>query len=213
MKKILSYIIPVIHKEKSDISGSLEVIWYKGKKQLGSQGINYSFGNLQKVLAQGLSQMNFDKSRETLLLGLGGGSVIYSLREDFDYHNKITAVELDPKAIKLAQTEFGIESGPNLLIEQADAFDYVPICLQKFGLIIIDIFINIEVPEKFFSTRFWDALITLLHSNGVVLFNAGLEPKTDKRMDTLQKRYAEKLNFRRLDSPIEHNRLWEISLK
>jgi tRNA A58 N-methylase Trm61 len=76
-----------------------------GKKVLDSQNPNYPYGSLQKLLSYGLSQLDISVNSEILLLGLGGGSIIQTLRNTFDHHGKITAVEIDEVVIEIAKND------------------------------------------------------------------------------------------------------------
>ena len=85
MKKILSYIWPVTRKFPSEFNGTLEISYVNGKKVLDTKNANYSYGSLQKILEIGLTKVNLKSVENLLLLGLGGGSIIQSLRETFEY--------------------------------------------------------------------------------------------------------------------------------
>jgi spermidine synthase len=171
VKKLASYIFPFSKKIFSEINGLLEVNWVNGKKVLDSPNANYSFGNLQKVLHFGLSKV-FNKSiHNILVLGMGGGSVIHSLRNDFNYSSKITAVEIDPVVYQLAQTEFGIVASLDLILVLQDAKDYMQNNKEKFDLLMIDIFIDTEVPTPFMEKEFWTNIHKAMNPNAKVIFN------------------------------------------
>ena len=134
MKKLLSYIIPLTKKRISDFSGTLEITLINGNKVLDSVNANYSYGSLQQILEYGITkaEINFENIGQLLILGLGGGSVIKSLREKFRYLNKIDAVEIDQKIIAIAQKEFDIKSSDYLNIINEDAFSFVFNCCQYY---------------------------------------------------------------------------------
>ena len=137
---------------------------------------------MQRILETGLSQIDLKKVDSVLLLGLGGGSVVTSLREKFGYSHLIHAVELDAKVIEIAEKEFSISSADNLKIENCDALDFVTNCTHQFDLIIVDIFIDDKVPEAFYSIKFCEQLSTLMSSKSVLIFNLGLgESNKNKR--------------------------------
>ncbi len=54
-------------------------------KVLSSSHANYSYGALQRVLEYGLKQIDMRDVKNILLLGLGGGSVIETLRRDLEF--------------------------------------------------------------------------------------------------------------------------------
>lgn len=179
MKKILSYIWPITRKFPSEFNGTLEISYVNGKRVLDTKNANYSYGSLQKILEIGLTKVNLKSVENLLLLGLGGGSIIQSLRETFEYQKNIIAVEIDPEIIKLAKDEFGISPSNTLQIVQADAFEYVKTSKNKFQLIIIDLFIDTTVPSKFFKKEFCDNVSKLISINGELVFNIGVNLEKD----------------------------------
>src|SRR5699024_10391620 len=88
-KKWLSNYRPQSHYFSSAISEELEVVWVKGKKLLNSKGANYSYGGLQEVLDYGLDSIPMNNINNVLVLGMGGGCVVDSLRNKYDYHGPI----------------------------------------------------------------------------------------------------------------------------
>ncbi|MBU2926910.1 spermidine synthase [Winogradskyella psychrotolerans] len=185
MKQLLSYIYPVTKKINSEYSGTLEITWYNGKKHLNSKNANYSYGSLQRILKYGLEKIELSKINSILVLGMGGGSVIQTLRTDFNYNNTIEAVELDPVIIDIAKSEFGIEENQHLKIHCADAFNFVEDNIKVFDLIIIDLYIDLSVPDKFLSTAFWDHVLTSKSSKGTLLFNASVKEFDLDKVKTL----------------------------
>lgn len=199
MKKTFSYLWPLIKKYDTKYSGTVEVTWLNGKKILDSKNANYSYGSLQRVLDFGLTHVKADRSADVLVLGLGGGSVIHLLRNKFNYYGKITAVEIDPQIIDLAVKEFGIKEHNPLDILCEDAMSYVRETTSKFGLIIIDIFIDVKVPEQFYSTEFWKNIPKLLDKEGTVLFNAGIYAANQEETNQLLKEMQPEMTFTKLD--------------
>lgn len=182
MKKIFSYIYPVTKKIASKFSGDLEITWYNGKKHLNTKNANYSYGSLQKILKIGLQKIDLQHCNEILVLGMGGGSVIKTLRDDFNYLNKITAVEIDPVMIKIANEEFDISESKNLNIICDDAQLFMQLNTLKFDLIIVDLYIDTKVPSPFLEIPFWQHLI---NSSSTILCNASLELKDENKIKSI----------------------------
>lgn len=170
-----------------------------GKKVLDSQNPNYPYGSLQKLLSYGLSQLDISVNSEILLLGLGGGSIIQTLRNTFDHHGKITAVEIDEVVIEIAKNEFNITGNHNLEINCEDAFFYVDHCVLQFEIIIINIFIDNQVPEQFYESQFWKNLIPLLKPDGQVVFNAGINLKKNIKIESLKSIVKPDIEFSQYD--------------
>jgi spermidine synthase len=207
MKKSLSYLWPLSKKFESHYSGKLEVTWTNGRKVLDSANANYSYGALQEVLDRGLAEIHSDRAAPVLLLGLGGGSAISLLRNKYGYYGKITAVELDSAIIEIAINEFGIEAHQPLELVCADAEQYVQSATDKFGLIIIDLFIDLQVPEQFFSDDFWRNIESLLQPGGKVLFNGGVNSAHEEQIEYLLKNDSLGLDFRKKEEVYGSNTL------
>ncbi|RXJ52682.1 spermidine synthase [Gelidibacter gilvus] len=174
MSKILSYLYPITKKIQSEFSGILEITWYNGKKHLNTKNANYSYGSLQRILKFGLEHIDLNKVNSVLLLGLGGGSVVETLRQDFSFSKHITAVDIDPTIIEIAKNEFQLKEDEHLKIVCADALDFMRLNSTQFDLIIIDLFIDTEVPKAFLAIPFWKDIIKASSTNGTILFNASL---------------------------------------
>ena len=180
MARLLSYLYPVTKKVPSDYSGTLEITWYNGKKHLNTKNANYSYGSLQKILKFGLDKIEIQRVNSILLLGLGGGSVVETLRKNFSYSKIITAVDIDPVVIEIAKNEFNLKTDEHLEIICGDALEFMQINTEQFDLIIIDLFIDIVVPEEFLKIPFWMNVMRSSSVNGAILFNASLEKTKSK---------------------------------
>lgn len=173
--KIASYFIPVTsHTYESDISGTIEITWFNGKKMVDTKNANYSYGALQKILHFGLNQIHMKEVNSILLLGMGGGSVIETLRNHFNYTKPVTAIELDETMITIAAKEFGIKNSDALQIIHANAFEFLEQTHHKYDLVIIDLFIDTEVPEAVYSSTFFNSVNKCLNTKGQFIFNAAL---------------------------------------
>ena len=196
MKKYLSYIWPITKKVPSDHSGMVEITWYNGRKMLNSKSANYSYGNLQKVLNHGLAIADLVNIKGVLILGMGGGSIIQSLRNKYQYNGNIHAVEIDARIIELAKIEFGISESDNLAIENADAFEFVQKRRSSFDLIVVDLFIDRKVPTIFYGKEFFHNLIKLVNQGGSVLFNSGINLTADHPATEMINRFQNEVGFR-----------------
>jgi len=171
-----------------------------GKKVLDSEMANYSYGSLQRILDYGLSKIYFDSKATILLLGMGGGSVIETLRRQYNHSGQITAIEIDPVIIKLAKEEFDIIQSNNLSIVADDASHFITNCKKAFDLVIIDIFIDLKVPNKFYGIEFWDSLTKRVKPKGNILFNAGIQLENDANIQSIIRAYSEDIEFQLHDN-------------
>ena len=207
MKKFLSYPWPLTKTYDSNYSGKLEVSWINGRKVLDSKSANYSYGALQEVMDLGLAKIRADRAAPVLVLGLGGGSVIPLLRNKYGYYSKITAVEIDSAVIEIAEKEFGVGEYGHLKIICADAEKFLKSTTEKFGLIIIDLFLDLHVPEEFFSVPFWQSISGLLEEGGKVLFNAGINSAHEEQIERLLKNQSSGIIFRKEEDVYGSNTL------
>ena len=145
------------------------------KKHLNTENANYSYGSLQKILKTGLKKLDLDNYKDILILGMGGGSVLKTLRKKFLYKNNIVAVEIDPVMIQIAKEEFGISQANNLEIICDDATHFISANKKQYDLIIIDVFIDTKIPSPFFEIDFWQDVVKAGKSKGSILFNADLD--------------------------------------
>jgi spermidine synthase len=171
LQKIISYVYPLTKKFKSDFNGDLEVTIIDGRKVLDSANANYSYGSLQRILKFALQQISLAEVNNVLLLGLGGGSVIETLRQEIGFPGHIVAVDIDPVIIKIAHDEFGVINSGKLQITCADALDFVRTAKARYDLIIVDLFIDTKIPDKFLLLDFWQNVQRRMSLQGTIIFN------------------------------------------
>ncbi|RPD49833.1 methyltransferase domain-containing protein [Hymenobacter sediminis] len=172
LRRWLNQAVPRSRRIKSVHSGVLEVTWQEGRKVLNSAHANYSYGPLHKVMRYGLLFTEPTTAGAILVLGLGGGSVVHMLRHEYQAPGPITAVELDPVVIRVAAEEFNIQPDATLHIACADAFAWVATApAAGFGLIVVDLFIDLDLPAGLYTADFWQQLWRLLRPGGFVVFN------------------------------------------
>jgi spermidine synthase len=173
--KVISYIYPIKFKTfESDISGTLELTYYNGKLVLDTQNTNYSYGNLQKILEKSIDKIYVNdllQFKRILILGVAGGSIIQSLYTKYKYKNVIDAIDIDPLILTIAANHFNLNQFKNCNLIVADAQKYVEECKEKYGLIIIDLFIDDQIPEFVYHKSFINHVKLLLELNGYIIFN------------------------------------------
>jgi spermidine synthase len=185
MKKLLSYLFPFRKKIQSQHNGTLELTYVNGQYLLDSEQTNYSYGSLQKILETGLNHLHPLTNEPTLLLGLGGGCLVESLRKKWNYTGHITAVEVDEVILNLAKNTFDVQNYQPIELVLADANGYMENNSKKFGLIVVDIFIDTLVPPIFYSEKFALLLERALQRNGHLLINLGFERNVNTQNNEL----------------------------
>ena len=171
----VSFLFPQkIEVRKSSVSGDLEINYSNGKYVLDTVNVNYSFGGLHRIFQKAFAQFNVKERniKNVLILGFGSGSVASILQKEYKMDVSITGVEKDEEVIGLAKKYFAIDEYKNLTLSCADAYDFVLIpTLVSFDLIVIDVFIDLVVPEKFQDEKFISAIGKLLSVNGILFYN------------------------------------------
>lgn len=95
------------------------------------------------------------------------------------------AVDIDPVIIEIARQEFALDSYADTEIVCQDAYDYVQETAQKYGLVIIDLFIGNKVPEKFYDDTFWEGVLRLLTPKGQIIFNTMIQTTNQELFQTI----------------------------
>jgi spermidine synthase len=179
MARILKFISSffftyTIEEKKSDVSGKLEVLYTNGKLVLDTSNANYSFGGLHTVFQKAFGQFGI-KDREiknVLILGFGCGSVASILQKEYGKNVEITGVEKDKEVIELAKKYFFLDKYKNLSLHCADGYDFVlNTALPSFDLIVVDIFVDLIVPEKIQEEEFISSLNKVISPNGILFYN------------------------------------------
>ena len=163
-----------IEERKSEVSGTLEVIYTKGKYVLDTANVNYSFGGLHEVFQKTFDRFGIRerKIKNALILGFGSGSVTSILQNEYGKDLEITGIEKDSEVINIAKKYFSVNKYKKLTLHRADAYDFVQSSsLPCFDLIIMDVFVDLIVPEKFQDENFISALGKILSPEGILFYN------------------------------------------
>ena len=182
-KKWLSYLLEQhIESVEGNLNPSLHVSLVNGRYQLSTDTAVYSFDDLYDNFTTAFQQTNFDtfKPKSVLLLGLGLGSVPYILETTYGIKPVYTAVELDEAVIYLAEKYrlSGLDAPVQCIA--ADAEIFVSICTERFDFIVIDLFVDDQIPEAFLDAEFMLRIKELLAKEGLVMFNHMAMTKVQK---------------------------------
>jgi spermidine synthase len=195
---------------ESNVSGRLEVWMVNGNLVLNSAHANQSFDSLHDVFSSVFEEINLQHQpiRNVLLLGLGAGNIPAIIEEELVMHCKITAIEKDPLMIELGNKYFDLQRFKHLTIVLDDAYHYVKNCKQRFGLIIIDLFVDNYVPDPFTSEDFLKELGDLLHPEGFVLFNMIVQtPQQLEQLKRVQHFFNRQEGVTKILEPIASNKV------
>lgn len=168
------FFIHSIEEKQSEISGKLEVLYTNGKYVLDTANVNYSFGGLHTIFQKAFGQFGIKnrKIKNVLILGFGGGSVANILQEEYGKDIEMIGVEKDKIVVELAKKYFSLDKYKNLNLHCEDAYDFIlNSSPSAFDMIVLDIFVDLLVPEKFQDANFLSALNKLLSPEGILFYN------------------------------------------
>lgn len=182
----------IVEATTGKVSSYLEVTKYQGKYQLNSLNVNYSYGSLHTIFERLFIKIKIDQYdfSNILILGMGAGSVISLLRKTHNIKVPITAIENDSVVIELSKKYFDIGKYSNLEIINSDAFDFVSNTQNQYDLIIIDLFIDNEVPMIFSGDEFLQGIKKITTNNSCIIYNKMTElPLHKKEMVELYRNF------------------------
>lgn len=156
-----------------------------GKKVLNSPNANYSFGSLQRVFEMALKEVALDLKDEhsVLILGFGAGSLVQTLRNDYDFKGKITGVENDETVIRIDEKHFS-EYLLNVELVEDDALKYLQGDSGGYDFVFVDLFIDKEVVEGCLQEGFIGRLAQLLNPGGMIFHNLMLHLSELQEVET-----------------------------
>lgn len=179
---------------KSMVGPDIEVCLINGRYQINAGSVNYSFGPLHDAFRRYFRKdpLLIEKGAPVLILGFGGGSVAVILREELGLSNPITGVELDGSMLQAGREHFGIGRIQDLEIHQMDALMYIWQCVHLYALIVVDIYVDENVPPEFESREFIAELKRCLLPGGKVVFNKLVsDEKTRNERNAIEVLFAE----------------------
>ena len=163
----------LIEKLTSDLNPVLEVIRVGEKTLLNSSNTNYSYGGLHQVFQKAFKKIKPDerKIEHALILGFGAGSIATILREELLIECHITGVENDPEVIRLGKKYFDTARFHHLEIVEMDAAEYIRGKKLQYDFIVVDVYVDFEVPDSCQTIEFVTNMNNALRPGGMILFN------------------------------------------
>jgi spermidine synthase len=200
LKYFLSFILDVkIETTESILNPFLQVVIRNGRLLLNTYNANYSYGSLQDAFRFVFKKIKIEdkKIKDILVLGFGCGSVAALFN---GYKNvEITGVEADEKVLALYEKYFIEEITSELILVEAFSEDYVTTITKTYDLIIVDVFIDIEIPSSIKESSFYKPLQNRLNKNGILIFNfIVLNEKEQIEFEKIEDYF--KLNYRRVET-------------
>jgi spermidine synthase len=109
------------------------------------------------------------RPRRALVLGLGGGTVVYLLHRRFG-PVAVVGVEQDEQVLALAGEAFGLDL-PGLEIVQDDAFTFVVRCRERFDYLCVDLYQGAELQRGILARPFLRRLKALATPGAEIALN------------------------------------------
>lgn len=103
-----------------------------------------------------------------LIIGLGGGTIPYQL-ESMYKSASIDVVEIDEAIILLYRIFIGKELKSRIIA--GDGIEYMESHNSEYDLVILDAYIDDNMPDEFFSGKMVDAAYNALKEKGVLAIN------------------------------------------
>lgn len=172
--KLVSWLYPVrLEKVKGELGHELEVNINNGKIVLDTATVNYSYGSLQDIFDYAFTRTElYDKPIHSALIpGFGSGSVSHLLHQKCDPEISVTGIEADREVIRLAKKYFPEANNSHVRIVHSDASEYVTRLSDNFDLVVVDVFVNDEVPAACQSVDFFMQLKSHLNMQGKIYVN------------------------------------------
>ncbi|MBI2414436.1 fused MFS/spermidine synthase [candidate division WWE3 bacterium] len=173
----------LLYKAPSQINGEIEVYQVGHTRKLSVnntiQSINWdSPSSMNRVWGRIVEEVKerMPHAKNILMFGLGGGTVFHLFAKKMPGVN-LTAVEIDPVMIDVAQKFFDLEQIPNLTIVNDDALRVISeperyeFKEDTFDVLIVDIFCGDKYPDLGKSGTFFAGIKWFLKDGGLVLFN------------------------------------------
>lgn len=205
-RRWISWFWPITTERSEGLFGTLDVRWELGRKVLNTANANQSFGSLHRVWTVVLRHLDLKRKppRSVLLLGLGGGSAVHILRDELHLSCPITAVELDPAMIDLGKRHFGLDRWADLSIVQGDATIQVHALRERYDLVLVDLFDDLDLARGVDHGGFAHGLRERCEYGGTLCFNTvshddASEARCDRVKTQLERVFSEVEEFRTED--------------
>ena len=193
MGKIENFLsgVKILEEVESPINGKLTIIrdlaW---GVHIKGGGLTQSGGVVEKVWNTSLKETKKIKREvnKCLILGLGGGGIAKVLKKQWRVP-KITGVEIDPIMIDMGEKYMGLKKD-EIEIVMEDAMKFVKGKInggEKYDLILVDMYVEDNIPEKFTTPAFYDMTKKLLEKDGVTVFNRLYYGEKRKQSDKAHK--------------------------
>ncbi len=106
----------------------------------------------------------------TLVIGLGGGSLVKRMWRDYAPMH-VDAVELDPAVVDLAYDYFMLPDDDRIVVYAEDGRDFLRLTDATYDIIVIDAFDDDHIPRHLMTEEFLRECRDRLSADGVIAYN------------------------------------------
>ncbi len=109
------------------------------------------------------------KDPSVLMIGLGGGALVYQVRKIFGKNVKFDIVEISKSSLELSKKFYPEIINENIYLD--DGYNFVKNTNKKYDMIILDAYSNSKIPEQFLTENFSKNVSRILKDNGLLAIN------------------------------------------
>lgn len=110
------------------------------------------------------------QATRTLVLGLGGGSVVKRMWRDYPWMH-LDVVEIDAEVVEIARHFFALPDHDRINVVVADGRDFVRATTATYDIIVIDAFDDDRMPRPLVTEEFMREMRDVLSPQGVIAYN------------------------------------------
>jgi spermidine synthase len=105
-----------------------------------------------------------------LVIGLGAGSQVKAMREDFP-EISVDGIEIDPKVVEAGKKYFGLEEGERTRIFVEDGRRGLMDLNGSYDIVLIDVFKGQSMPNHMVSREFFGEVKSRMSEKGILVMN------------------------------------------
>jgi hypothetical protein len=123
------------------------------------------------------------KSTKILIIGLGAGTIAFQIKSLFGNSVTIDGVEASKEVVAIAKK---LKKAEYNIIED-DGYHYLAVSNNTYDIIILDAYVNDQIPSQFLSEDFVNLAFNKTSASGVFAINYALTPSLIGKEDEFLK--------------------------
>ncbi|MEK7521515.1 MAG: methyltransferase domain-containing protein [Patescibacteria group bacterium] len=161
-----------VEERTSKFNGAIKVVKGLEGTRIIVGGLSQSGWLVKKVWKDALKKIKKLKpnAKDILVLGLGGGSIAELLQEYWPDSRKV-GVDIDPEMVDLGRKYLKLNEVKDLEVVIADVSEWIVKNVQKFDLILVDLYKGGSIPQEFREEAFLNTVQKTLKPDSIAAFN------------------------------------------